>query len=307
MKMIGIVDDIGGLALTSGARKDGMTTSARRMINSLKWEPIRALALCLSLGLGGARQVTEPNEVRLALPQGAAAASDYAGPLVTVTGLVVYNEQPLRGAALQWNTAAGETATEVFTNGGGAYTVSLDRAGEYTLVIRAEGFQPQLRTVVVDEGPTTYDVNFKGGTVIVRLLGWDQASETVVDFMTRGASHSAIVQPGEEPVIKVQGLAFGSYKIAAYQKRRGVVQGRDVVIDEDHPEKVVEITLSARRVAPILNHRSGDRARDAYRLNTHLGRETPDPSVPSIKLKHRRSAHGTFQVQRKSVDRKSFR
>nr|WP_251982947.1 carboxypeptidase-like regulatory domain-containing protein [Streptomyces violaceusniger] len=69
---------------------------------------------------------------------------------------------PVARAAVTLISLGGRQLGRAVAQGDGSYGVDAPGAGSYVLIASADGYQPQASTVVVGEGPVTYDILLSG-------------------------------------------------------------------------------------------------------------------------------------------------
>ncbi|MFE9885556.1 MFS transporter [Streptomyces scopuliridis] len=93
------------------------------------------------------------------------AGSSFAAPApgTAVQGVVLGSEgTPVPRAAVTLISLAGRQLARSVAQSDGGYVLDAPGAGSYVLIASADGFQPQASTVVVGDGPLSYDILLSG-------------------------------------------------------------------------------------------------------------------------------------------------
>ncbi|MER7177702.1 MSCRAMM family protein, partial [Streptomyces mesophilus] len=179
------------------------------------------------------------------------------------------DQAPVPRAAVTLISLAGRQLGRTIAQADGAYSVDAPGPGSYVLIASADGFQPQAATVVVGEGPLSYDLLLSGtsgltGVVLAAEGGEPVAGAMVVvtdvrgDVLATGLSGEqgefgfaelvpgavtvAVNAPGHRPValpVEVAGQGVTQIEVALHSGAR--VGGR--VLAGGGPLKDARVTL----------------------------------------------------------------
>ena len=109
-------------------------------------------------------------------------ASGSAGGGIPVSGRVLGAERvPVAGAAVTLISLGGKQLSRSVSGADGSYGVDAPAAGSYVLIASAEGFQPQASTLVVADGPVSYDVLLSGTSGLAGLVRSADSGAPVAD------------------------------------------------------------------------------------------------------------------------------
>jgi len=109
-------------------------------------------------------------------------ASGSAGGGIPVRGHVLGAERvPVAGAAVTLISLDGKQLSRSVSGGDGSYGVDTPAAGSYVLIASADGFQPQASTLVVGDGPVSYDVLLSGTSGLAGLVRSADSGAPVAD------------------------------------------------------------------------------------------------------------------------------
>ncbi|RPF35552.1 MFS transporter [Streptomyces sp. TLI_185] len=130
---------------------------------------------------GGASSASAASSTSVATvgPDG---ASGSAGSGIPVRGHVLGAERvPVAGAAVTLISLGGKQLSRSVSGGDGSYGVDAPAAGSYVLIASADGFQPQASTLVVADGPISYDVLLSGTNGLAGLVRSADSGTPVAD------------------------------------------------------------------------------------------------------------------------------
>ncbi|MFF4798047.1 MFS transporter [Streptomyces sp. NPDC001351] len=101
---------------------------------------------------------------------------------IPVSGHVLAAERvPVAGAAVTLISLGGTQLSRSVSDAAGSYGVDAPAAGSYVLIASADGFQPQASTLVVAEGPVSYDVLLSGTSGLAGLVRSADSGAPVAD------------------------------------------------------------------------------------------------------------------------------
>ena len=189
------------------------------------------------------------------------ARADITGPPVLVDGRVTFNGKPVPGAVVDFLPTLSATELtpvrgETKTDADGYYTIGLDAPGTYRAALRASRMgMLSSKTVEFAEGRQRHDITMVGGTIRVKVTGWDGrsqigvATERVVRDgakSTRSVGYSAM----SKSEIVLEGLAFGEYTVGlAIGSRQGpdaAKGGQTVILTAARPEVTLTFDVSKK-------------------------------------------------------------
>lgn len=180
-------------------------------------------------------------------------------PDFEVIGTVTLDGRPYPSADLQVSFAEPDVPpTEGVTASvlsAGDYSLRLPRSGTYVARLTMKGLPliGREQTVVIHEGQNRVDWSVTGGTLVVVVEGWDQASPVTFTFsrQTPGSRISRVafdLKPPASPSMEFPGFSEGDYVVRARQERpdRTVVVAapRQVAVKATGDSKVV-LTLAS--------------------------------------------------------------
>ncbi|WP_030930640.1 MFS transporter [Streptomyces sp. NRRL S-646] len=109
-------------------------------------------------------------------------ANGSVGGGIPVRGQVLGAERvPVAGAAVTLISLGGKQLSRSVSGGDGLYGVDAPAAGSYVLIASADGFQPQASTLVVVDGPVSYDVLLSGTSGLAGLVRSADSGAPVAD------------------------------------------------------------------------------------------------------------------------------
>ncbi|WP_199552045.1 MFS transporter [Streptomyces sp. N35] len=179
------------------------------------------------------------------------------------------DQAPVPRAAVTLISLAGRQLGRTIAQADGAYSVDAPGPGSYVLIASADGFQPQAATVVVGEGPLSYDLLLSGTSGLTGVVLAAEGGEPVVGAMVvvtdvrgdvlatglsgeqgefgfaelvPGAVTVAVNAPGHRPValpVEVAGQGVTQIEVALHSGAR--VGGR--VLAGGGPLKDARVTL----------------------------------------------------------------
>ncbi|MGW2717887.1 MFS transporter [Streptomyces sp. NPDC001492] len=110
------------------------------------------------------------------------AASASGGGGIPVSGHVLGAEHiPVAGAAVTLISLGGKQLSRSVSGADGSYGVDAPAAGSYVLIASADGLQPQASTLVVADGPLSYDVLLSGTSGLSGLVRSADSGAPVAD------------------------------------------------------------------------------------------------------------------------------
>ena len=185
-------------------------------------------------------------------------------PTVQVAGIVLLKHEPVNDATLAFEHAQGAMSTTT-TDASGRYLASLDKAGEYRVVLRAASTTPKTRKITLIEGWNDLDWSIPpGGTLTIDVRGGRADTPITVLVESRSSSKMDAIGAGEQPRIEKTGLEFETYHVSAAQGNVGVSREvKAVVLTEEHPEAVVEVELVESRSVLTITDPMGALVRQA--------------------------------------------
>lgn len=209
------------------------------------------VSLRTSLGSAGTRDVAVSPQVVTSVTM--------ASPVVTVSGKVSLNGQPVTDVTIRWARQGTSDRHLARTDSNGDYSIKLDQPGAYTAVVETPTLGTSGRRISLNEGENTVDWSFSGGVLDITIRGWDESSDAVVELRSVGQSSSVVLKPGQEPRIRRAGLAFTDYSISVRQEQAGRVVGatRRVSLEAGRPELVVTLDLQVRSANLIVTDDTG--------------------------------------------------
>lgn len=177
---------------------------------------------------------------------------------VIVEGRLTYNDAPIDNAHLRFSRDGGAAQTQVVTNASGTYRLALDRPGEYRVIMADDSFAMQGTSRHFVEGTNGFEWDLEGGSLEVRLKGWNQASPAVVNIIGDDSSVSRSLRPGAEPTIRIRGFKLGEYKVAAQQEHIGLVSELVAVrLTASRLEAIVTLDLTSPKRRLVLRDGTG--------------------------------------------------
>ncbi|PTM89047.1 MFS transporter [Streptomyces sp. VMFN-G11Ma] len=94
-----------------------------------------------------------------------------SGGEIAVTGRVLGADRaPVAAAAVTLISLGGRQLSRSVSRSDGSYGVGAPTTGSYVLIASAEGYQPQASTLVVADGPVSYDVLLGGTSTLAGLV-----------------------------------------------------------------------------------------------------------------------------------------
>jgi hypothetical protein len=181
-----------------------------------------------------------------------------AAPSVNLTGRVTHGDDAATNLTLVFALdKSGFSATTV-TDADGAYTLAVDRPGDYRVMLHDEA-KHEMRRARVVSGDNTVNFTIKrGGSLRARVLNPQDDDQVAVEIRRKDASNlisSKGVKDGAREA-KWEALDFGTYEVFA---RQGSFASdiKAVVIDENHPEATVDLTLNDNRATLTLRDDGG--------------------------------------------------
>ncbi|MGW1745950.1 MFS transporter [Streptomyces sp. NPDC002092] len=125
------------------------------------------------------RPASSSASVVTAGPDGASGSADGGIP---VSGHVLGAERvPVAGAPVTLISLGGKQLSRSVSGADGSYGVDAPAAGSYVLIASADGFQPQASTLVVADGPVSYDVLLSGTSGLAGLVRSADSGAPVAD------------------------------------------------------------------------------------------------------------------------------
>src|SRR5690606_917147 len=132
----------------------------------------------------------------------------------------------------------------------GLYVTALSSAGEYRATL-AHGNVPLLvnsQTVRFEPGYNTWNWDVGGGSMTLRLVGWDQREPALISVSNLSeptvlGGLGTAIRPGEAPEWVLEPTAFGKYRFKAHSGRKVSKEAKTIVIDEDHLTHTITLEL----------------------------------------------------------------
>jgi len=148
-----------------------------------------------------------------------------------------------------------EGAVSVPVLAAGAYSARLPAPGTYVVefTVRDLPFVGAQKEVTVIEGQNFKDCSVEGGTLKVRIQGWDRTSSLYIQFSRLGpqpitfSSASFEMKPTDDDALELPGIAVGLYSLQARQRlldgstRRSALKRHEVT--EPGPDPEVTLAL----------------------------------------------------------------
>lgn len=168
--------------------------------------------------------------------------------LIPVSGAVSMNRRPLPNANLTFISTDNGEVFNAITDSSGSYITTLSTIGRYNVLINSTLSGKQRKTTTVTSGQTTINFELSGGTIVLRLNGWTEASQAVIQITSTGFTTSELIQPGQPPKAERHGLDFGKYTVTAIEGNLRATRTPIVVeINEDRPQVEVDLNLENRQ------------------------------------------------------------
>jgi hypothetical protein len=188
-------------------------------------------------------------------------------PTVHVSGRVLLHGRPVADATLRFLTEPLGGMASVTTNSAGRYEVMLDSPGEYDLGLVGLSLASQSKSVAFNRGRNLLDWNITGGALTVRVMGdWDHSSNVVVRLVGQRSTWADRLEPGQEPIVVVRGIPFGTYDIAALQLPRHTSRKTlPVILSPENPEADITVEIGESRSRLIISDEHGG----VYSLEGH--------------------------------------
>lgn len=192
---------------------------------------------------------------------------------VSVSGRVVLNDRPLGDVRLEFFPfgRAGRAVATAEVDATGQYLATLPAPGRYHVrLLRGKRvLLGQTRDLEVSLGPNTLDWSLTGGSLALRVHGWDRQPRLFVRVLLEGAPRPQTVmftgQISEADLYpsRLEGLAFGTYRVLVFQQEpsfpRIVRTSREarVTLDAEHPDRTVEVELLENRATLVVRDEEG--------------------------------------------------
>ncbi|MEX2271872.1 MAG: DUF4198 domain-containing protein [Vicinamibacterales bacterium] len=185
---------------------------------------------------------------------------DVAGTSVRVEGRATLNGKPIADASVTFaprqtpNQQRPMQAAETKTDAEGYYSVPLEAAGTYSVMLRrARLGVPSSRLVEFVVGRNFHDFMLTGGTIKVELTGWDGRTSVQVRVQGPTSSISVTTFSTRGPLPPFEAMPFGTYKVSVLPgNARGSAisstppDAKTVIISASSPEATVSFQFPGR-------------------------------------------------------------
>jgi hypothetical protein len=184
------------------------------------------------------------------------ARAEIAGPPVRVEGRVTFNGKSVPNAIVEFMPFPSATVltpvrSEATTDVGGYYATALDAPGRYRVALgRSRYLGLSEKQVEFREGANHHDILMSGGTIRVKVIGWDDRS--LVNITVHGSTGPVSMRSfsslsGGEAVL--EGFRFGEYKVSVIMggspAPRETPDAKTAVLSAATPE--VTLTFDVRK------------------------------------------------------------
>jgi hypothetical protein len=187
-----------------------------------------------------------------------------APPTVNVSGHVTYGDAPIGNLSITFMRDSDGFAVRTTTDNSGTYSLSLDGAGPYRVVLH-DDMLSESRHASLTQGENSVDFAIKrGATLHVRVLNPQSDGAATIDIRSEASSgflSQKTLATGTNEV-SWSALDFGSYDVSA---RQGALAAaiKTITLDPDHAEGFVDLELDENRSTLRLHDEAGQAVTDA--------------------------------------------
>lgn len=178
--------------------------------------------------------------------------------VVNVTGRVRYGDAPAANMNLLFTIDKDGFAASTVTESDGTYTLTLDRPGDYRVML-TDASKQEMRSARIALGDNTVDFTIaRGATIRARVSNQSGPDNVVVDIRSHDASSFFSWKDLKNGAQEAEwsALAYGTYELSAKQ---GTLASdtQTVIVDADHPEATIDLRLDETRTTLTLRDEAG--------------------------------------------------
>jgi hypothetical protein len=200
-------------------------------------------------------------------------------PGVTVSGRVRLNDRPLGDARIEFTAVGrpGRLPVVADVDAAGQFFATLPEPGRYhvRLLRRKQVILGQTDEIEVEAGPNLFDWALTGGSIALRIHGWDRQPRLLVRMILERPSTPQTVMFTTEVdhddlyPSRFEGLAFGTYRVAVLQQDRSsprvlrASREARVTLEPGHADATVDVELLENRAVLVVRDEAGAPVRGA--------------------------------------------